>query len=101
MVAIKNNTDTVQIRENKVTQLTEGTKLKSSPSKIKTVIDIGTTKISAIMGQLEKGRLNILTHSTVPCDGLSKGIVTDISGTSRAIKLAIEKIESLIIPAEC
>ena len=95
MVAIKNNTDTVQIRENKVTQLTEGTKLKSSPSKIKTVIDIGTTKISAIMGQLEKGRLNILTHSTVPCDGLRKGIVTDISGTSRAIKLAIEKIESL------
>ena len=57
---------------------------------IVTVIDIGTTKIATIVAQYSKsGSIEILGHSVVPCKGLSKGNVVDVSKTSEGISQSI------------
>ena len=57
---------------------------------IVTVIDIGTTKIATIVAQYSKsGSIEILGHSVVPCKGLSKGNVVDVTKTSEGISQSI------------
>ena len=63
-------------------------------SRILTAIDVGTTKVCTIIARTtEDGDVNILAHSVVPCDGLSKGNVVDITATSNAIRLSVEEAE--------
>ena len=55
-----------------------------------TAIDIGTTKIATIVAQYSKsGSIDILGHSVVPCEGLSKGNVVDVAKTSEGINQSI------------
>ena len=55
-----------------------------------TAIDIGTTKIATIVAQYSKsGSIDILGHSVVPCEGLSKGNVVDVAKTSEGISQSI------------
>ena len=57
---------------------------------IVTVIDIGTTKIATLVAQYSKsGSIEILGHSVVPCKGLSKGNVVDVTKTSEGISQSI------------
>ena len=57
---------------------------------IVTVIDIGTTKIATIVAQYSKsGAIEILGLSVVPCKGLSKGNVVDVTKTSEGISQSI------------
>ena len=55
-------------------------------------LDIGTTKICAIVGRKnEYGKLEILGMGKAVSDGVIRGIVTNIDKTVRAIEMAIEE----------
>ena len=55
-------------------------------------LDIGTTKICAIVGRKnEFGKLEILGMGKAISDGVIRGIVTNIDKTVKAIETAIEE----------
>lgn len=57
-------------------------------------LDIGTTKICALVGEMtEKRTLRILGAGVAPSRGLRKGVVTDVKETSQAITAAVEQAE--------
>ena len=57
-------------------------------------LDIGTTKICALVARLnEEGRLEILGVGRSSSRGVSKGVVTDIEETSQAVKEAVTLAE--------
>lgn len=62
--------------------------------KLLCAIDIGTTKICALIAQqVANGELQILGIGKVPSDGLRKGVVVDIARAIVSIKKAIEEAE--------
>ena len=64
--------------------------------RIITGLDIGTTKICAIIAEVKsENNIEIIGIGLSPSKGLRKGIVVDIDKTSRAIKSAVEKAERM------
>ncbi len=62
--------------------------------KLLCAIDVGTTKICALIAQqVGNNELQILGIGKVPSDGLRKGVVVDIARTIVSIKKAIEEAE--------
>lgn len=58
-------------------------------------LDIGTTKIAAIVGQMnEHGKLKILGWGKSESTGVNRGVVTHITPTVEAIEKAIEMAEA-------
>jgi len=59
-------------------------------------IDIGTTKVCTLIGELEDhGSPNVIGIGTAPSDGLRKGVVIDIDRTVRSITAALEGAERM------
>lgn len=58
-------------------------------------LDIGTTKVCALIGELDRGTANVIGIGTSPSDGLRKGVVIDIDRTVRAIATAVENAERM------
>ena len=58
-------------------------------------LDIGTTKVCAVVGEVGEDGITILGVGTVPCRGLRKGIVSNIDWTIRSIKDAIESAQTM------
>ena len=60
-----------------------------------TAIDVGTTKVCVIVG-VKDGSADpeVLAYSTVPCEGLKKGIVSDGEATARAIRVAVADVQN-------
>jgi cell division protein FtsA len=56
-------------------------------------LDIGTTKICAIVGNMTEEGIDIVGIGTSPSKGLRKGVVINIESTVSAIKKAIEEAE--------
>jgi cell division protein FtsA len=56
-------------------------------------LDIGTTKICAIVGELTPEGIDIVGIGTAPSRGLRKGVVIDIEKTVTGIKKAVEEAE--------
>jgi cell division protein FtsA len=56
-------------------------------------LDIGTTKICAIVGNVTEDGLDIVGIGTSPSKGLRKGVVINIESTVASIKKAIEEAE--------
>ena len=57
-------------------------------------LDIGTTKIAAVVGQLDEyGQVNIIGVGHAPSDGLRRGVVINIEKTVKSIQKAIEQAE--------
>jgi cell division protein FtsA len=56
-------------------------------------LDIGTTKICAIVGVPSATRLDIIGIGTHPSHGLRKGVVINIESTVQSIKRAVEEAE--------
>ncbi len=57
-------------------------------------LDIGTTKIAAIVGKLDEyGNLNIVGVGNHPSQGLRRGVVVNIEKTVESIRQAIEQAE--------
>jgi cell division protein FtsA len=65
------------------------------PSEIVVGLDIGTTKVCAVVGEVAEDGITILGVGTVPCRGLRKGIVSNIDWTVRSIKEAIESAQTM------
>ena len=56
-------------------------------------LDIGTTKIAAIVGEVGSEGIDIIGVGTHPSRGLRKGVVTHIDNTVSSIKRAVEEAE--------
>lgn len=56
-------------------------------------LDIGTTKICAVVGVLSSDDINIIGIGTHPSIGLRKGVVVNIESTVESIKKAVEEAE--------
>ncbi len=57
-------------------------------------LDIGTTKIAAIVGrQDEHGKIEILGHGRTESIGVKRGMVSNIENTVNSIKIAVEQAE--------
>ena len=58
-------------------------------------LDIGTTKICAVVGELQPDRIEIIGIGTHPSEGLRKGVVINIEKTVNSIKEAVEEAETM------
>ena len=58
-------------------------------------LDIGTTKIAAIVGEVTDNGLDVIGVGTHPSSGLKKGVVVNIDSTVASIKHAIEEAEHM------
>jgi cell division protein FtsA len=56
-------------------------------------LDIGTTKICAVVGELTSSGVDIIGMGTHPSEGLRKGVVVNIETTVASIKKAVEEAE--------
>jgi cell division protein FtsA len=56
-------------------------------------LDIGTTKVCAIVGELTEDGLDVIGIGSAPSQGLRKGVVINIDSTVASIKQAIEEAE--------
>ena len=64
-------------------------------SEIVVGLDIGTTKVSAVVGEVDADGITILGVGNVPCRGLRKGVVSNIEWTTRSIAEAIESAQTM------
>src|SRR5689334_19390418 len=67
----------------------------ASQGEIVVGLDIGTTKVCAVVGEIAEDGITILGVGSVPCRGLRKGIVSNIDWTVRSIKEAIESAQTM------
>ena len=56
-------------------------------------LDIGTTKVCALVGEIRDQQLQIIGLGIVPAGGMHKGMVVDVGEASRAMAAAIEQAE--------
>jgi len=56
-------------------------------------LDIGTTKICTVVGEVSRNEINIIGIGTHPSIGLRKGVVVNIESTVDSIKKAVEEAE--------
>ena len=60
------------------------------PGAIIAGLDIGTTKICAVAGEIQPDGIEIIGIGSHPSEGLRKGVVINIERTVNSIKEAIE-----------
>ena len=66
----------------------------AKPSNVIVGLDIGTTKICCIIGEInDQGGLDVIGIGTHPSKGLRKGVVVNIESTVESIKNATEEAE--------
>jgi cell division protein FtsA len=58
-------------------------------------LDLGTTKVSAVVGEVDEDGVTILGVGHVPCRGLRKGVVSNIEWTVRAIREAVSGAQNM------
>lgn len=58
-------------------------------------LDIGTTKICAVVGEIAAGGVRLLGYGTAPSRGLRKGVVINIEATVQSIRKAVEEAEHM------
>ena len=68
---------------------------KLRPEEIIVGLDIGTTKIAAIVGEVTDDGIDIIGIGTAPSKGLRKGVVVNIDATVQAIQRAISEAENM------
>ncbi|QED47456.1 cell division protein FtsA [Cytobacillus dafuensis] len=59
-------------------------------------LDIGTSNVKVIIGEMVNDSLNIIGVGSVRSDGLKKGAIVDIDETVHSIRKAIEQAERMI-----
>ena len=58
-------------------------------------LDIGTTKICAVVGEVRPDGIEIIGMGSHPSEGLRKGVVINIEHTVNSIKEAVEEAETM------
>jgi cell division protein FtsA len=69
--------------------------MKKAAGEIIVGLDIGTTKICAIVGELTDDGLDIIGIGSNPSKGLRKGVVVNIESTVQSIQRAIDEAEAM------
>ncbi len=59
-------------------------------------LDIGTSSVKVIIGEMVNDSLNVIGVGNVPSEGLRKGAIVDIDETVQSIRRAIEQAERMI-----
>lgn len=59
-------------------------------------LDIGTSKVRAIIGELNNGAINIIGVGSAESEGIRKGAIVDIDQTVRSIQNAIDHAERMV-----
>lgn len=59
-------------------------------------LDIGTSFVRVVIGEVSNGALNIIGVGEVKSSGLRKGAIVDIDDTVQSIRAAVEKAERMI-----
>lgn len=68
----------------------------SDKSKLIVGLDIGTTKVCSVVGEVNSGNeLEIIGVGTYPSNGLKRGVVVDIDRTVESIKHAVHEAERM------
>ncbi len=57
-------------------------------------LDLGSTKVTAVVGEVDGDNITVLGAGHVPCRGLRKGVVTNIDWTVRAIREAVDAAQN-------
>lgn len=65
-------------------------------SEILVSLDIGTSKIKVIIGEVLNDSLNIIGVGTAKSNGMKKGAIVDIDQTVQSIKAAVEQAERMV-----
>lgn len=63
------------------------------PNNIVVGLDIGTTKICAVVGAITDGHVDIVGIGSCPSQGLRKGVVVNIESTVNSLRKTIEETE--------
>jgi cell division protein FtsA len=58
-------------------------------------LDVGSTKVAAVVGEVDADGITILGVGNVPCRGLRKGVVSNIEWTVRAIREAVHAAQTM------
>jgi cell division protein FtsA len=58
-------------------------------------IDIGTSKVSAVVGEIDSDGLSVIGVSSQPSYGVKKGIIINMDSTVDSIKNAVEEVETM------
>jgi len=67
---------------------------KKDESKLIVGLDIGTSKVLAIVGEVNaEGKVEIIGYGHHPATGMRKGVVANIEETVTAIQRAVEEAE--------
>jgi cell division protein FtsA len=66
-----------------------------NPPEIVVGLDLGTTKVSAVVGEVDGDGITVLGVGNVPCRGLRKGVVSNIEWTVRAIREAVGAAQTM------
>jgi len=67
---------------------------KKKPDNVLVGLDLGTTKVCAIVGEVkENGQVDIIGIGISPSHGLKKGVVVNIDSTVESIKKAVQEAE--------
>ncbi|MEF2245590.1 MULTISPECIES: cell division protein FtsA [unclassified Paenibacillus] len=59
-------------------------------------LDIGTSKVRAIIGEVNNGAINIIGVGSADSEGIRKGAIVDIDQTVKSIRNAIEHAERMV-----
>ncbi|GKU78371.1 cell division protein FtsA [Paenibacillus sp. L3-i20] len=59
-------------------------------------LDIGTSKVRAIIGELSNGTINIIGVGSADSEGIRKGAIVDIDQTVQSIRNAVEHAERMV-----
>ncbi|MBM7095859.1 MULTISPECIES: cell division protein FtsA [Alteribacter] len=59
-------------------------------------LDIGTSTVRVIIGEIANGTLNIIGVGEAESEGIRKGSIVDIDETVRSIRAAVEKAERMV-----
>jgi cell division protein FtsA len=66
---------------------------KSKNAELLVGLDIGTSKVAAVVGEANDGVLSIVGCGAAPSEGLRKGVVVNIDATVQAIEEALKEAE--------
>ncbi|MCB9611334.1 MAG: cell division protein FtsA [Sandaracinus sp.] len=58
-------------------------------------LDLGTTKVCAIVAEQTEDGLDVIGVGSVPCTGLRKGVVVNIESTVQAVQAAVEQAATM------
>src|SRR5690625_4878082 len=70
--------------------------LNTNSSEILVGLDIGTSNIKVIIGEILNDSLNIIGVGTAKSNGMKKGAIVDIDQTVNSIRTAVEQAERMV-----